>query len=608
MSDKKEHFKKHVENKPIRTPKTMLRQSSRLKSDSLGALEELVQCGICLEKLSDPRMLPCQHTFCLACLQTLLTAKNLIAKPDMKYSVSRDIKSINCPMCQRTHVLDDGLRSLDSLPKNFYIDSLLKLLAEDKTPTSTQAASASDYRCIKCQTVSDGEEHVCQHCMQIFCSICWQEHISELDSKLDALVRQIDDSKMKLKHKSYNFANRCDLLVETIETTIKEKIEELKKMEGVALEEVKLIKEQGKVIYEMIDARADSLKEKILVNINDAQVRTNKISTYMNVRKETARLLEEINHYGEGRVMFDPEKVKIEQDEEGIYNDILDSDNLKHTLVENPYESVASMINYYKNRSFTPKLIWTKCPRPGGVAIPPWDTTKIYVAATDTNQILILDRSKFKLIGRITYPDMLCPTNLAFCETSEEMFVTDKWKHCIHVFSNENEYMRTLNKPKLRSPDGIAMGPDNNLIVCDTGNNRVVTIDPESGTLLGTIGTNELHMPTSVAVHGTNIMVADTGDNKIKIFNTKGVLLREIGRLGRNKGEFRSAEVVAVDCLGFIHVGDAGNARIQVFQPDGSLVRILGSKEGFGWISGVYVTPELDIITTDSRSRSLRIF
>lgn len=48
------------------------------------------------------------------------------------------------------------------------------------------------------------------------------------------------------------------------------------------------------------------------------------------------------------------------------------------------------------------------------------------------------------------------------------------------------------------------------------------------------------------------------------MFNKDGLLLQEIGAFGRNKGEFRSAEVVAVDCLGFILVGDAGNARIQV--------------------------------------------
>lgn len=51
-------------------------------------------------------------------------------------------------------------------------------------------------------------------------------------------------------------------------------------------------------------------------------------------------------------------------------------------------------------------------------------------------------------------------------------------------------------------------------------------------------------------------------DFQVKRFNLNGDLLQEIGSFGKNPGQFRSAEVVAVDQLGFILVGDAGNARV----------------------------------------------
>lgn len=122
------------------------------------------------------------------------------------------------------------------------------------------------------------------------------------------------------------------------------------------------------------------------------------------------------------------------------------------------------------------------------------------------------------------------------------------------------------------------------------------------------IGKGILSIPTSVTISGKNVIVADSGNNRVKVFDLTEGLLREIGTVGSGKGQFRSPEVVAVDCLGFILVGDAGNARIQVFQPDGTFVKILGHKEGFQWISGIHVTSELDIITTDRKARSLRIF
>ena len=36
------------------------------------AIEKLLECAICLERLKNPKMLPCQHTFCENCLQNLV--------------------------------------------------------------------------------------------------------------------------------------------------------------------------------------------------------------------------------------------------------------------------------------------------------------------------------------------------------------------------------------------------------------------------------------------------------------------------------------------------------------------------------------------------------
>lgn len=128
------------------------------------------------------------------------------------------------------------------------------------------------------------------------------------------------------------------------------------------------------------------------------------------------------------------------------------------------------------------------------------------------------------------------------------------------------------------------MGPNEELVICDTGNDRILLVDPESGEKLGVIGAQnrvtQLNFPTSVAINGPNIIVADSGNNRvryinfacnpdnsvgffqIKTYNLNGDLLQEFGSFGKNPGQFRSAEVVAVDPLGFILVGDAGNARV----------------------------------------------
>lgn len=318
----------------------------------------------------------------------------------------------------------------------------------------------------------------------------------------------------------------------------------------------------------------------------------------------------------ESRIIFDPDTYKIEQDTVAVSNELDDKASNGVRVFQNPLENADTMSAYYKSRPFTEKVVWSKCPRPAGVAIPPWNQNHLYVAATDNQVVLILDRQKMKLIGRLSSEELLCPQRVAFSEKRREVYVTDKWKHCVHVFSDTGDYLRILctkgsGDGKLRSPDGIIVSPNDELVICDTGNNRVVILDPSSGFQIKQIGIKgkhtELNVPTSAAIFGENIIIADSGNHRVKVYNADGEKQFEFGTLGRNPGQFRAAEIVTVDPLGFILVGDAGNARIQVFRPDGSLVRVLGSSK-FGWISGMMITPELDIIVTDIKHRRLQIF
>jgi len=84
------------------------------------------------------------------------------------------------------------------------------------------------------------------------------------------------------------------------------------------------------------------------------------------------------------------------------------------------------------------------------------------------------------------------------------------------------------------------------------------------------------------------------------------------GSMGEERGQFRSPECVAVDHLGFILVGDSENARVQIFRPNGTLVRVFGGRGTnpgkFVWVSGITITNNMDIIVTDSKNSSVQIF
>ena len=99
-------------------------------------------CTICQSTYSDPRLLPCFHSFCRSCLERLST------------STPRKIK---CPLCRTEHSLELG--------------GVAKLLP------NTQAASKSSLPVSKCgQCQSQSVVSFCSECETFLCNLCHQAH------------------------------------------------------------------------------------------------------------------------------------------------------------------------------------------------------------------------------------------------------------------------------------------------------------------------------------------------------------------------------------------------------------------------------------------------
>lgn len=120
---------------------------------SIRNLNELVKCEICNQSLNKPRMLPCQHTFCLSCLQ-----------------LNYDEKSVNgnwyCPICERKYQFDNR-DAFIRMPTNVYLESIFDLLNESLNNVTYSKKLSIDIRCIKCETLCDNQEQLCQHCKQV---------------------------------------------------------------------------------------------------------------------------------------------------------------------------------------------------------------------------------------------------------------------------------------------------------------------------------------------------------------------------------------------------------------------------------------------------------
>ena len=119
-------------------------------------------------------------------------------------------------------------------------------------------------------------------------------------------------------------------------------------------------------------------------------------------------------------------------------------------------------------------------------------------------------------------------------------------------------------------PAGIAVDGAGKVYVADTGNNRVQIFN-DNGELLEDRGLDggegEFDGPAGIAVDGAgNVYVADTVNDRIQVFSHSGAFLSKWGFYGIGEGEFDEPEGIATGGVGNVYVADVGNDRVQIFK------------------------------------------
>ena len=215
----------------------------------------------------------------------------------------------------------------------------------------------------------------------------------------------------------------------------------------------------------------------------------------------------------------------------------------------------------------------------------------VYVSDTEGRRVFVFDLPRrrtfsfgFRLEGELKKPGGLA------IDGQGRVHVVDTTARRLVIFDALGLYLGEIDGGRdWVRPTAVAVSRDGRRIhVVDLGGvgseSHQLWLYDDKANPLGTLGRRgsgpgEFNLPVdaTIAPDGT-LWVLDAGNFRVQAFDPQGRFLRMFGEVGNGIGQFARPRGLAVDRDGMVYVSDAVFCNIQVFQPDGQMLLALGGR------------------------------
>ena len=611
----------------------MATKPSSSSSPGLLKLEEQLICPMCLDHYTNPKTLPCLHSFCQHCLEELPLDK----KNETYY--------LSCPTCRHCTKLPE--KGAGAFPVAFTLNNFKEIHSAMKKTVvlpNPEEATCSDH--------GKPLELFCETCNTVICVTCLahdhKHHEYELvtDSytkhcqKLRAPVGRKKEALKKvlsaLAEREGEIRERGEGVLEEIDEMVEEMMNVLRQSERKLTEEAKRVTDAKlKVLSEQMNSARKSLNlledvenyvEQSLKTGSPQQVlRSKKQVMECNVSEVTGQInveelhpeekadfvlskdIKSLHHIGDIVTYSSTALQQCGVKKVGCFERLPKQKIFLFSLsIQAPYPSLlsvplsslrCSLVPVGKSDQPIPTTITTTSSDPGVYRIQCNPSTsgthtvkvQVYdVQLEDTSLVIPINPYLDNITPVCTITELNRPWGVAVSDDNC-VIITEFRGHCVTIQDREGKKVKSLGgeggsgNVKFSSPCGVAITPDKFILVSDSNRIQKISMD---GYLIASVGGEgseplQFNSPFGIAISPITGQVYNTdyGNHCIQVLNPDLTFSHSFGSEGSANGQFKYPCDIAIDSQGLVYVTDMDNHRIQKFSPDGKFVAHFGNKK-----------------------------